>query len=97
MKRILEQPHTANQQPAARGGASVVAEPSPQAPPAPVHASKPPLADPAVSQDASVLCNRKRTIPNILSHSRKLCLTGHAPLVKGRPAHIGSHPQVCLN
>lgn len=87
-QQILEQPHTANQLPAARGGASatpagkqscVPVEPFPephnnlQAPPSPVptpvQALKPPPATPGVSHNA--LCNKKRTVPNILSRSRR--------------------------
>lgn len=82
-EQVLEQPHAANQLPAARGGATaaqaVVVKPFSQAPPAPVptpvQAVKPPLAHPAVSHNASVFCDRQRTIPNILSRSRKPCPT----------------------
>lgn len=70
LKQILEQPHTANQLPAARGGASAAQAP-PAPVPTPVQALAPPPASPAVSRNASVFCNRKRTIPNILSRTRK--------------------------
>lgn len=83
-QQILEQQHAANQLPAAGGGASATPSGIPveplskphnnlQAPPSPVptpvQALKPPLAKPGVSHNA--LCNKQRTVPNILSRSRK--------------------------
>lgn len=43
--------------------------------PTPVQAVKSPPAQPGVSHNASVLCNSQRTVPNILSRSRKPSLT----------------------
>lgn len=53
---LLSKPHNNMQAP-----------PSPV--PTPVQASKPPAAKPGVSHNA--LCNTQRTVPNILSRSRK--------------------------
>lgn len=49
---------------------------APRAPvPTPVQAAKSPPAQPGVSHNASVTCNRQRTAPNILSHCRNPSLT----------------------
>lgn len=93
-KQVPEQPHTANQLPAAGGGASAapagVVKPlsrGPRAPvPTPVRASRPPPALPAVPYNASVFCNRKQTISNILSRSRKPCPTASKTNTRGKTA-----------
>lgn len=85
-KQILDQPHTANQLPAARGGAAAARAPEPASIPKPVQVVKSPPADPALSHNASVLCNRKRTMPNILSRSRKQCPTTSMMNTQGETA-----------
>lgn len=91
LKQILEQPHTANQLPAARGGASAAQAP-PAPVPAPVQALAPPPASPAVSRNASVFCNRKRTIPNILSRTRKPKNAHGESAGWPRPCRLGRGP-----
>lgn len=85
-KQILDQLHTANQLPAARGGAVAARAPVPASVPTPVQVVKPPPADAALSHNASVLCNRKRTMPNILSRGRKQCPTTSTMKTQGETA-----------